>query len=150
MQPWHAFFDLTNTNIYTLKQLLLSFFLLVSVFASAQKIENIYVNLYTDSLKKGTYNYINIDGKLDNGQYLPLDSANIIFTSSDGKFFGNSLWIDKDFAKDKVTVKAVLRSNPELCKQFDIYIKKIPNPTELKSEEEILNQMKSNAKKKKS
>lgn len=133
-----------------MKQILFFFFLLSLNFASAQKIENIYVNLYTDSLKKGTYNYINIDGKLDNGQYLPLDSTNIIFTSSDGKFFGNSLWIDKDFAKDKVTVKAALRSNPELCKQFDIYIKKIPNPTKLKSEEEILNQMKSDAKKRKS
>ena len=145
-----CFFQSHYKNIYKLKHFLLSFFLLVSAFANAQKIENIYVNLYTDSLKKGTYNYINIDGKLDNGQYLPLDSTNIIFTSSDGKFFGNSLWIDKDFAKDKVTVKAVLRSNPQLCKQFDIYIKKIPNPTKLKTEKEILNQMKSNAKKKKS
>ena len=30
-------------------------------FSKAQKIDNIFVNLYTYSLKKGTYNYINID-----------------------------------------------------------------------------------------
>jgi hypothetical protein len=133
-----------------LKQLLFLFFLTVSTFAKAQKIENIYVNLYTDSLKKGTYNYINIDGKLSNGQFLPLDSTNIIFSSSDGKFFGNSLWIDPDFQKEKVKVKVVLRSNPELCKEFDIYIKKIPNPTHLKSEQEILDEMSNkNSRKKK-
>ena len=118
----------------------------VSACASAQKFENIYVNLYTDSLKKGTYNYINIDGKLDNGRYLPLDSSEIIFTASDGKFFGNQLWIDPNFPKEKVSIKAVLRSNPALHKEFDIYIKKIPNPVKLKSEDDILNEMKRNSK----
>lgn len=107
--------------------------------ASAQKIDSIYVNLYTDSLKKGTYNYINIDGKLRDGHYLPLDSTQIIFTSSDGKFFGNSLWLDPNFSKEKVTIKAVLRSNPAICKTFDIYIKKNPDP-ELKSIDEIMNE----------
>jgi len=51
-----------------LKKYLLCLFLLCSLFAKAQKVENIYVNLYTDSLKKGTFNYINIDGKLSNGK----------------------------------------------------------------------------------
>lgn len=117
-----------------------------STFASAQKIENIYVNLYTDSLKKGTYNYINIDGKLDNGRYLPLDSSEIIFTASDGKFFGNQLWIDPKFSKEKVSIRAVLRSNPSMHKEFDIYIKKIPNPDKLKSEDDIFNDIKNNSK----
>lgn len=115
----------------------------------AQRIENIYVDLYTDSLKKGTYNYINIDGKLANGNYIPLDSTDIIFSASDGKFYGNTLWVDPNFSKEKITIKAVLRSNPQLCKQFDMYIKKIPNPQKLKSVDELMDEMKSKAKAKK-
>ena len=104
---------------------------------NAQKIDSIYVHLYTDSLKKGTYNYINIDGKLSNGRYLPLDSSQLTFTSSDGKFYGNSLFLPADFPKPKVHIKAVLKSDPAIYKEFDIYIKQTPDP-ELKTLEEIL------------
>jgi len=115
------------------------------VFALTQKIDSIYVHLYTDSLKKGTYNYINIDGKLANGRYLPLDSTQIIFSSSDGQFFGNSLWVDPQFAKEKINIKATLRTNPSIYKQFDIYIKKNPDPVKLKTVEELLNESKQNS-----
>ncbi|MEO6133570.1 MAG: hypothetical protein ABIP35_00365 [Ginsengibacter sp.] len=118
--------------------------------ARAQKIDSIYVNLYTDSLKKGTYNYINIDGKLSNGSYLPLDSTQIIFTSNYGKFYGNSLYIEPKFAKEKVVIKATLRSNPSVCRQFEIFIKKNEDPKILKTEEEIINDIKVNKKKKQS
>ena len=114
----------------------------------AQKIDSIYVNLYTDSLKKGTYNYINIDGKLSNGRYLPLDSSQIIFTSNYGKFYGNSLYIDPTFAKENVIIKATLRSNPAVTRQFQIFIKKNEDPKILKTEEEIINDIKINKKKK--
>ena len=97
------------------------------------------MHLYTDSLKKGTYNYINVDGLLSNGRYLPLDSSHIIFTSSGGKFFGNSLFIDKDFAPERVSIKAVLKSNPSLYKEFIMYIKIKPDDENLKSVDEILN-----------
>lgn len=100
-------------------------------------IDSIFVHLYTDSLKKGTYNYINIDGKLSNGHFLPLDSNEIIFSSGDAKFEGNNLWIPEDFKKEKVTITVILRSNPAQKKTFDVYIKKNPDP-ELKSEEEIM------------
>lgn len=113
-----------------------------STFVMAQKIDSIYVHLYTDSLKKGTYNYINIDGKLANGRYLPLDSTQIIFSSSDGKFFGNSLWVEPQFSKEKINIKATLRTNPSIYKQFDIYIKKNPDPVQLKTVEELLNESK--------
>lgn len=115
--------------------------MLCSVFAKAQKVESIYVNLYTDSLKKGTFNYINIDGQLTNGKYMPLDSTDLIFWSSAGKFSGNSLWIDRDFTADKVTVKVTLRSNPALFKEFTIYVKKKPDP-ELKTMDELMNNSK--------
>jgi len=113
--------------------------------ASAQKIESLHVNLYTDSLKKGTYNYINIDGKLPNGRYIPLDSTYLIFWSSAGTFNGNTLWIDRNFSGDKVDIKVTLRSNPALIKEFSIYIKKLPDP-ELKSMDEIMRSAKDKSK----
>jgi len=107
------------------------------LFARAQKIESIYVNLYTDSLKKGTFNYINIDGKMSNGRFLPLDSTQLIFWSSAGKFNGNSLWIDKGITDDKINIKVTLRKNPAMVKEFTMFIKKQPDP-ELKTLDEIM------------
>ncbi len=133
-----ACFFQSQQEIIALKPLLFVVFLLSFSFAHGQKIDSIYVHLYTDSLKKGTYNYINIDGKLDNGSYLPLDSSQINFTSSDGKFYGNSLYIEREFRKEKVHIKAVLKSNPAIYKEFDIYIKKTPDPEKLKTMDEIM------------
>lgn len=135
-----ACFFQSVVKIIALKHFLVFLFLLSFSFTHGQKIDSIYVHLYTDSLKKGTYNYINIDGKLDNGRYLPLDSSEISFSSSDGKFYGNSLYLPEDFHKEKVHIKALLRSNPSMYKEFDIYIKKIPNPSKLKTLDEILNE----------
>ena len=125
-----------------MKKYLLGLFILCTLLAKAQKVESIYVNLYTDSLKKGTFNYINIDGKLSNGKYLPLDSTHLIFWASAGKFSGNSLWIDRDFTAQKVDVKVSLRDNPALVKEFTIFIKQKPDPA-LKTMDEIMNKPKS-------
>ncbi|MEO6549474.1 MAG: hypothetical protein ABIN94_15840 [Ferruginibacter sp.] len=114
----------------------------------AQKIEKIFVNLYTDSLKKGTLNYINIDGQLANGQYLPLDSTDILFTASAGKFIGNCLWVDPNFREDKINIKVVLKNNPSIVKQFDMYIKKKPDNERLKTTDEILHEMQTGRKSK--
>lgn len=92
--------------------------------ATAQQIDNIYIHLYTDSLKKGTYNYINIDGLLSNGKYLPLDSTQAIFTSSFGKFYGNSLWVDPGCKEEKITIRVMLKNNNLLHREFVMYIKK--------------------------
>ncbi len=108
----------------SIKTISLVVFLFAFSFAKAQKIENIYVNLYTDSLKKGTYNYINIDGRLSNGKYIPLDSNQLIFSSSYGKFYGNSLLIDRDCTEEKVTIRVKMRDNPDVIKEFVMYIKK--------------------------
>lgn len=116
--------------------------MLCSFFAKAQKVEKIYVNLYTDSLKKGTYNYINIDGQLSNGKYLPLDSTHLIFWASAGRFNGNSLWIDKDIVAQQVDIKVSLRDNPAMVKEFTIFIKQLPDPA-LKTIDEIMNKSKS-------
>ncbi|MFN0081134.1 MAG: hypothetical protein ACKVOM_01325 [Ferruginibacter sp.] len=112
----------------------------------AQKIERIYANLYTDSLKKGTHNYINIDGKLSNGKYLPLDSTKILFKCSQATFFGNSLYIPTDFKEDKVHVTAILKSDTTKFEIFDLYIKKTEDPP-LKSEKEVLAEIKKHRRK---
>ena len=122
-----------------MKKYLLFILVLAGVSIKAQQVDSIYVNLYTDSLKKGTYNYINVDGLMSNGKYLPLDSTHIIFTASAGRFYGNSLFIDKNFSADKVTIKAVLRNNPAIFKEFTIYFKIKPDSENLKTVDELLN-----------
>jgi hypothetical protein len=120
------------------KKILLAVLVLTSTYAKAQKIDSIYVNLYTDSLKKGTYNYINVDGLMTNGKYIPLDSTHLFFTASYATFKGNSLFIPWDFNQDKVTIKVALRSNPAVFRQFDIWIKTEDNTGALKTADEIL------------
>lgn len=132
-----------------MKQFLLLLFTLSVSIVKAQQIDSIYVHLYTDSLKKGTYNYINIDGRLTNGNYLPLDDSQLTFTASSGEFKGNSLWIDNNFKFDKVHIKVVLKTNPSQYKEFDMYVKQKPDSEKLKTVEEILNDNKQSTKNKK-
>ena len=110
----------------------------VSLFAKAQKVDSIFFHLYTDSLKKGTHNYINVDGKLSNGRWMPLTAKEIQFTSSAGKFEGNDLVIPFDIAEEKITVKAVLKDNTSIWKEIMIWVKKKPDPEKLPTKEEIL------------
>jgi hypothetical protein len=114
----------------------------------AQKIEGIYFNLYTDSLKKGFYNYISVDGKDAKGQWQPLDSNNLTFSANTGFFKGNDLFIDSSYAGETITVKAVLKNNPSIWKETTIYIRKRPFTEPLKTSDEILNEMKVKRKKK--
>ena len=117
--------------------------LLIVVLAAqagrAQNIDSIYFHLYTDSLKKGVHNYINVDGKLSNGQWRPLSAKDITFSSSYGVFDGNSLIIDTGFKGEKVSIKAVLKTNPALWREVVIYIKKIESTEGLKTLDEVLN-----------
>jgi len=122
------------------KIFLIAVIALTGLKLSAQKIDSIAFHLYTDSLKKGQHNYINVDGKYSDGKWLPLSNIEIKFSASDGVFEGNELVIPADFKKEKVTVKAVLRSNPAIWKQITIWIKTIPDPDKLPTNEEILKQ----------
>lgn len=129
-----------------MKKILLSFIILGTLGVKAQKVEKIYINLYTDSLKKGTHNYINVDGEFNNGKYLPLDSTKIIFTCPQAKFFGNSLFIPADFTEDKVSVKVMLKEDNSKYEEFEIYIKKLLDPP-LKTQQEIIAEIKNKKKK---
>jgi hypothetical protein len=127
------------------KKFLLFVLIVTTTAAKAQKIDSIYVNLYTDSLKKGTYNYINVDGLMSNGKYLPLDSTHLTFAASYASFKGNSLFIPWDFNQPKVIIKVALRNNPSVFKQFELWVKTVDNIGTLKTSDEILNDMQKQA-----
>ncbi len=136
------------------KIILLSSFLIISFFSVAQKIETIKFNLYTDSLKKGFYNYINVDGKFSDGSWLPMGSDEIILSVKTNKgqdsnfyFQGNSLFIDSAYTGETVTVKAVLKNNPAIWQEATIYIRKRGFDEPLKSNDEILEEMRQTRKK---
>ena len=108
----------------------------------AQQIDSIFFHLYTDSLKKGTYNYINVDGKMNNGRWLPLTANEIRFSSTAGKFQDNCLMLNNDFNSDSVVVTAVLKTDSRIKKTITIYIKKLEDNERLKTTEEIMQEMK--------
>lgn len=119
------------------RNLLLLTFLLIVSGIKAQKVDSIYFHLYTDSLKKGQHNYINVDGKLSNGRWLPLTAKEIKFSCSSAMFQGNELIIPADFKEEKVTVKAALKANPSIVIERTIWIKTKPDG-ELPSIEEVM------------
>ena len=122
-----------------MKNIVITIFLLLTIhLVSAQSLDSIFFNLYTDSLKKGTYNYINVEGHFTDGTYLPLSNKELKFTASGGKFNGNSLFIDSAFAYEKVKIKAVVIRNPRLAKEIEIYIKKAPDNERLPTMEEVM------------
>ena len=135
---------------YSMRVILLLIFLTsFAALCRAQKIDSIYFHPYTDSLKKGTYNYINVDGKLSDGRWLPMTSKEIELTSSAGKFSGNSLFIDTTFKGAKITVKAVLKENPAMWKEMTFYIKTTIPYEKLKTTDELMEEWRKKAKEKK-
>ena len=113
------------------------FIFLLSFTARSQKIDSIFFHLYTDSLNKGFFDYINVDGKMNDGSWRPLDTSHVNFTCNTGYFLGNDLFIDSSYTSEKVVVKAVLRSNPKIWKDVVIYIRKRGFDEALKDEKEL-------------
>ncbi len=122
----------------TKRFLVLSFLLIIIASANAQKIDSIYFHLYTDSLKKGTHNYINVDGKLSNGKWKPLTEKEISFTASYGIFEGNELILPSECKAEKVIVKAVLKDQPGIWKETTIWIRKKTDDEKLPTKEEVM------------
>lgn len=108
-----------------------------SLLGYAQQLEKIEFHLYTDSLKKGVHNYINVDGMLSNGNWQPLTAKQLRLSANTGTWQGNSLIIDSSYNKDSVVVTAVLKSDTALQKSIVIYMKKDLSNPELKSETEL-------------
>ena len=105
----------------------IALFGLITLGARAQKVDSIYFHLYTDSLKKGTHNYINVDGKLSNGTWMPLSAKEVQFNSSACHFSGNELIVPNDFKGDKITVKATLKADPAMAIERTIWVKTKPD-----------------------
>lgn len=112
--------------------------ILLLASAKAQKVDSIYFHLYTDSLKKGTHNYINVDGKLSNDKWKPLTEKEIKFSSSYGVFEGNELIIPANCTEEKIMIKAILKDQPAIWKEITIWIKQKPDDELLPSKEEVL------------
>ena len=122
-----------------MKQIFLS--IILSLFAflgDAQQIDSISFHLYTDSLKKGTHNYINIDGKTSDGKWKPLTAKEVTFTSNYGTFEGNELILSDNPTVEKLTIKAIFKSDPKLWKEITVWIKKKPDDELLPTNDEIL------------
>jgi hypothetical protein len=117
------------------------FILIVSILASSQlfsqKVDSIAFHLYTDSLKKGVHNYINVDGKLSNGNWLPMSAKEISFTSSVGYFDGCNLLIPVNYTGENVVINASLKSNPAIYIKTTIWMKIKPDPDRLPTLEEL-------------
>ena len=79
---------------------------------------------------------------MSDGNWQPLDSTQIVLISDAGDFKGNDLFIDSSFKGDKVRVRAVLKSNPKIWKEVVIYIRKRGFDEPLRTDEEILNDLK--------
>jgi len=120
------------------KALLALAVVLLSIPAFSQKVDSIFFHLYTDSLKKGQHNYINVDGKLSNGQWQPLTSTQLQFSSSACEFEGNDLIIPSDFKEEKIKVRAELKTDPSIWKEVTIWLKKIPDPDSLPDVDQVL------------
>lgn len=134
----------TNCLDNTVKFILITIFLFAAgKDVKAQTLDSIFFNLYTDSLKKGTYNYINVEGHFTDGTFLPLGEKEVKFTASEGKFTGNSLFIDSSFAGDRITIKAVVIRNSRLAIETAVYIKTSPDDEKLPTMEEVMKSRKS-------
>lgn len=125
--------------------------LLLSLYtnnARSQQIDSIYFHLYTDSLKKAVYNYINVDAQMTDGSWRPLTSKDLLFESSYGRWDENNLIIDSAFTGAFVEVKATLKKQPVLTRTIKIYMKVLPDPP-LKTESELKKEWENPGRKKK-
>jgi hypothetical protein len=109
-------------------RIILILFLFIGTRANSQKVESIAFHLYTDSLKKGQHNYISVDGKLAGGKWIPLMERDVQLSCNSASFEGNELIIPENFRDKKVTIKAVLRSDPAIWIEKTIWIKQKPDP----------------------
>ncbi|WP_447639834.1 MULTISPECIES: hypothetical protein [Chitinophagaceae] len=108
------------------------------VHAQQRMVKEIAFHLYTDSLKKGTYNYINVDALLDNGHWFPMDTSRISFASSVGTWYGNNLVVGKDMATDSVKIRAFVKTNPIMMIETTLYFKKNADPQTLPTMQDIM------------
>lgn len=107
----------------------------------AQKVDSISFHLYTDSLRKGQHNYINVDGKLSTGRWVPMTANEVRFSCTTASFEGNELILPESFTDKFVTVKAELKNDPAIWIEKKIWIRQNPDGP-LPTKEEIMKKIK--------
>jgi hypothetical protein len=104
-----------------------------------QTITRIQFGLYTDSLKKGVHNYINVDAQYSNGRWLPLNAKDLIFKVSDGRLEGCNLILDQAIKIDSVKITVSLKTDSSKNCSTVIYVKKAADNERLPTAEEVIN-----------
>lgn len=117
---------------------ILAIFSLATAKAQPPAYDSIAFHLYTDSLKRQVHNYINVDGRLTGGGWLPLTERQLQFQCPQGRFEGNSLIIDSNFQGKSVEITVTDKRNKNLTLTRTIYIKQAPDNERLKTTEEVL------------
>jgi hypothetical protein len=139
----------TNNKLSVLLMKLFLIIILTAIYlpAKSQVVDSIFFNLYTDSLKKGSWNYISVDAKLSNGKYIPLSNQQLIITTTAGKLEGNSVWLNWDFNAEHITVQVQLKENPSIKQQKTIWVKKHDLQLEAPVKDSLLQQLNNRNKK---
>lgn len=124
-----------------MKQLILFLLVAASFPAKAQEPDSIFFNLYTDSLKKGSWNYLNVEGRIAQGKIVPLSARSILLKTSTGKVEEMSVWLDWNTTADSVVVEVWLKSNPALTSKTVIWIKKFDPQLNVPQTDSLLQQL---------
>jgi hypothetical protein len=110
-------------------------------------LEEININLYTDSIKPILNYYLNVEGKFSNGRVFPLDSSFVTVVSDAGSMNGLEWILPKERNFDKVNFTVISKFRPENRKQATVYLKKHKDPRDDpnyqdRTEDEIINDRK--------
>jgi hypothetical protein len=121
--------------------ILLILFSVLHTTTLAQQSDSLYFNLYTDSLKKGTWNYINVEYKFAQGRVVPLTTPQIELKSDRGIWDGTSLWIDWQFPFPYVEVEVRYKSNSVLSSKKIIWIRQYDDAMQPSQTDSLLNEL---------
>lgn len=107
-------------------------------------LQEINVNLYTDSIKPILNYYLNVEGKFSSGRIFPLDSGFVTVVSDVGKMRGLEWILPKERNFDKVNFTITNKFNPDDRKQVTVYLKKHKDPRDDpnyqdRTEDEVIN-----------
>src|SRR5947209_1944729 len=89
----------------------------VMIEASAQsygKLQRVYFNLYTDSIKTVLNYYVNVEGQYEHNRILPLDTSLVVITSDKGSMVGNEWIVPQKIDFEKVTFTTFAKENHKL------------------------------------
>lgn len=107
-------------------------------------VEQIRFNLYTDSLKRSTPFYLNVEGRFSSGRIYPLDTGMVAFEKEGGGLLeGNVIALtpgDSDVCILKVYTW--LKADPAMRDSAVVPVKKLPDPSSLPTEQQLLDQWK--------